>query len=490
VPLPSSAPSTLPAGLAVRAERVGKRYRIYDRSHEWLTQRLLPRRGPAREFWALRDVSFEVARGETLGVIGRNGSGKSTLLQILAGILAPTEGEVLVRGRVAALLELGSGFNPEFTGRENAAMNAAILGIAASEREARLEEIAAFADIGPFFDQPVKLYSSGMFVRLGFAVAASVDADVLLIDEALAVGDVFFQQKCHRRLRELRDRGASILLVSHSMLDVEQFCRRALLLERGEVGFVGDAPEAVRRYLLLEQKARGAAAGAAAEPVGAEAAPSSEAMPWPAASAFLDLSGVRQVSDGSARCLAAAVCDARGEPRVAFAPGEVASFFSEFELLRDIEVPIGGVQVFNARAVLVHGRNTLQHGSEAPVPRSVPRGSRIRLRQDVALRLGPDEYTFEVGLAAISRDDYDRQRADAAQPVHPHVERLCHVPAAGRFLVEVPPRSRPRHAGVADLEGTFQVAVTPAQPTDAGAVTPRDETTHAGETRHSAPASR
>jgi lipopolysaccharide transport system ATP-binding protein len=209
----------MPAPPMVRVQGLGKMHRIYQRPQDRLKQMLLSRLGRSwgHEFWALRDVSFEVARGERFGIIGRNGSGKSTLLQIVAGIMAPSAGEVLVGGRVAALLELGSGFNPEFTGRENAIMNGSILGVPAAEMEARLDRIADFADIGEFFDQPVKLYSSGLFLRLAFAVATSVDADLVLIDEALAVGDVFFQQKCYRRLEALRDDGVSVLLVSHSI---------------------------------------------------------------------------------------------------------------------------------------------------------------------------------------------------------------------------------------------------------------------------------
>ncbi|MDW8356241.1 MAG: ABC transporter ATP-binding protein, partial [Bryobacterales bacterium] len=206
-----------------------------------------------REFWALRNVSFEVRRGETVGIIGRNGSGKSTLLQIIAGTLAPTEGEVQVKGRVAALLELGSGFNPEFTGRENVYLNGTILGLSREEIDARFDDIVAFADIGGFIDQPVKFYSSGMMLRLAFAVSTTIDPDVLIIDEALAVGDVFFRQKCYRRLEDLRQRGVAILFVSHAMLDVKQLCDRAVLLDQGRTIFKGRAGEAVERYYLLNQ---------------------------------------------------------------------------------------------------------------------------------------------------------------------------------------------------------------------------------------------
>lgn len=446
---------------------MGKVYRIYDRPQDRLKQMLFARFGHhyGHNFWALRDASLEVAPGERVGIIGRNGSGKSTLLQMIAGTLSPTEGEVLVAGRVAALLELGSGFNPEFTGRENVLLNGAILGLTAREMEARMAGIVAFADIGEFLDQPVKVYSSGMFVRLAFAVATSVDADVLLIDEALAVGDVFFQQKCYARLSSLREKGVAIILVSHSMADIEQFCDRVLLLDRGQVSFVGPASEAVRRYYLLEQQERA--------PFLATTSPSPSLLPprssdgdaaldpaWPPPEAFLDIAGVPQVSNGAARATAVALCDEDGRPGHVFEQGATATFFYEFEVLRDIEVPIGGILLQNARGVLVHGKHALQH--DAPVPLSVPAGSRLRFRQDVTLDLAVDEYTFEVGLATVSRRDYEGRGAASHQELHPRIVSLCHLPATGRFAVGLRRDTRPvhlRHHGVADLPGRCVVTL-------------------------------
>jgi lipopolysaccharide transport system ATP-binding protein len=241
----------LPTKLAVRVSGVSKIYRIYDRPQDRLKQMLLGRFGRSwgSEFWALRDVSFEVCRGEAVGVIGRNGSGKSTLLQIIAGTLAPTSGEVEVVGRVAALLELGSGFNPEFTGRENVFLNGAILGMSRADVERRFDDIAAFADIGAFIEQPTKLYSSGMVVRLAFAVQAFSQPDLLIVDEALAVGDIYFQHKCMRHIQRLVAQGTSLLFVSHSSEAIKRFCQRGLWLDGGEARFFGQAGAAVERYL-------------------------------------------------------------------------------------------------------------------------------------------------------------------------------------------------------------------------------------------------
>ena len=198
---------------------------------------------------ALRDVSFSVARGEAFGVIGRNGAGKSTLLQILAGTLRPTAGECEVRGRVTALLELGSGFNPEFTGRENIYLAGAILGLAKEEMAAKFDAIVQFADIGAFIEQPVKTYSTGMMMRVAFAVAISVEPDVLIIDEALSVGDILFQQKCSRRLHELIAKGVTLLVVTHDLSFVLSMCQRAIWLDQGRARFLGEAGACVREYV-------------------------------------------------------------------------------------------------------------------------------------------------------------------------------------------------------------------------------------------------
>lgn len=246
--------------IAIRVSNLSKSYLIYETPRDRLKQFVLPRlqriagqstRQYYRDFLALNDVSFEVRKGETVGIIGRNGSGKSTLLQIICGTLTPTGGTVETRGRIAALLELGSGFNPDFTGRENVYMNASVLGLNNHEIDARFDDIAAFADIGEFIEQPVRTYSSGMVVRLAFAVQATVAPDILVVDEALAVGDERFQRKCFARLEALKEQGTSVLMVSHSAQQVIELCDRALLLERGECKLVSDPPTVVQLYQRL-----------------------------------------------------------------------------------------------------------------------------------------------------------------------------------------------------------------------------------------------
>jgi lipopolysaccharide transport system ATP-binding protein len=235
---------------AITVHDLGKCYRIYERPQDRLLQALWRyRRTFYKEYWVLRHVSFEVVRGTALGIVGRNGAGKSTLLQIIAGTLTPTVGSASIHGRVSALLELGTGFNPEFTGRENVFLNAAILGIPRAEMQRRFDEIAAFADIGQYIDQPVKTYSSGMHARLAFSVAIAVDPDILIVDEILAVGDMGFQQKCLARLRQMRERGLTLLYVSHSPDAIKSVCEKGLFLRDGQMVFFGGADEAVDRYL-------------------------------------------------------------------------------------------------------------------------------------------------------------------------------------------------------------------------------------------------
>lgn len=204
-----------------------------------------------RDFFALQNISFTVRRGEGTGIIGRNGSGKSTLLQLIAGTLTPTSGSLSVNGRVSALLELGSGFNPEFTGRENVFLNGSIYGLGRREMQGKFDEIAEFADIGDFIEQPVKTYSSGMMVRLAFAVGLAVEPDILIIDEALSVGDVFFQQKCFKKLHHLLERGVTMLFVSHDMEAVRNLCEQVILLDHGEMNYLGSPDETVSRYYAL-----------------------------------------------------------------------------------------------------------------------------------------------------------------------------------------------------------------------------------------------
>jgi lipopolysaccharide transport system ATP-binding protein len=470
--------------IAIDVSNVGKRYEIYQAPRDRLKQMILPRmhgwlahgslrRGLVRpqyfrDFWALHDVSFQVRKGESVGVIGRNGSGKSTLLQIVAGTMSPSTGRAVTNGRIAALLELGSGFNPEFTGRENVYLNCMILGLSREEVDARMDDILAFADIGDFVDQAVKTYSSGMFLRLAFAVQAHIDAGVVLIDEALAVGDVFFRQKCYARLNQLRSAGAAILLVTHSMPDIEQLCDRAILLDRGTLRFVGNSSEASKRYYLLHQEkiAIPAPGGAAAKEIKPDSPNPAAAIEHPALEALLDISGVPQVTDGRARCVAVALCDAEGNPCNAFHQGDVAVFYYEFVLLEEIGVPIGGVLFSNERGVIVHGKNCWQGVHSVPPTPSA--GARLLYRQEIKLDVALGEYTFEVGLAAVAATTWARRAEISHEAMNGLHVRVCHLPAVGSFSVgyALSVNGVPflTHHGIADLPG--KVSATAYMPAE------------------------
>ncbi len=453
------------ADAAIKVQNLSKCYQVYERPQDRLLQMLA--RGKKqyfREFWALKDISFEVKPGETFGVIGRNGSGKSTLLQILAGTLAPTHGHIEIGGRIAALLELGSGFNPEFTGRENVFLNGRILGLSKEDIETRYDQIQAFADIGDYIDQPVKTYSSGMFVRLAFAVQAHINANIVIIDEALAVGDVFFRQKCYTRLEQLRQSGVAILLVSHSMGDIEQYCKRAILLSQGEQKFIGPASEAVQNYYLLHQSPGQLPISSAKSPLEAIRRPMAQPkIVTPPEVAFISLADKSQINPSETICTGVALCDANGEPRRSFRQGDVAIFYYEFELSQDIEVPICGIVLKNDHGVIVHGKNSWQTGNACPV--IIKGGSKIVCQQHITLDLQPGEYIFEVGLASLKATLWQRRNEISHEEISPHFYRLCYVPDAGAFSIELAIQNNVSiltHHGIANLSGDLNIDTIPA----------------------------
>jgi lipopolysaccharide transport system ATP-binding protein len=275
--------------IAIRVTNLSKCYQIYDTPRDRLKQFIMPTIKQAigmesnnyyREFWALKDVSFEVKRGETLGIIGRNGAGKSTLLQIICGTLTPTAGTVETFGRVAALLELGAGFNSEFTGRENVYLAASIYGLSREEVDDRFDQIAAFADIGDFIDQPVKIYSSGMYVRLAFAVVSKIEPAILIIDEALAVGDARFQKKCLENMYSLKDKGVTVILVTHDTFTAKNICSRLLLQDHGQLIADGEPSlVATQYYRILFPESEGVVSAAPISPHNIERNPPKQETP-------------------------------------------------------------------------------------------------------------------------------------------------------------------------------------------------------------------
>ena len=344
----------------IEFDRVSKSYSIYespgDRLKELVT---FNRKQFHKNFWALHDVSFRIERGETFCIVGENGSGKSTLLQIIAGILRPTHGTVAVDGRVSALLELGAGFNPEFSGRDNVYLNGSILGLSTREIDARFADIAAFAEIGDFINRPVKTYSSGMVVRLAFAVAIHVDPEVLLVDEALAVGDMYFRQRCLRKVHELRARGITIVFVSHSAADVKALGDRTLWLDGGRVVEIGATGGVIARYLaaMVEKDS----AYLAHKP--AERRPEGPRVEAPEVAAVIPNVDHRY-GDGRAEVMGIAVLDANGGNVQLLEPLSQIVVRISVRASQDVGRPIVGFMMRNHLGVDFAGTNTMREGCE------------------------------------------------------------------------------------------------------------------------------
>lgn len=348
--------------IVVDFQDVSKTYPIYDAPGDRLKELLtLNRVNRHRDFWALRDVTFHIRRGETFCVIGENGSGKSTMLQIIAGILQPSSGSVTVRGRVAALLELGSGFNPEFSGRDNVYLNAAILGLSSAEIDRRYKDIEAFAEIGDFINQPVKTYSSGMAVRLAFSVAIHVDPEILLVDEALAVGDIYFRQRCMRKVHDLRSRGVTIVFVSHAVGDVKAVGDRTLWLDQGKVRELGVTDAVVAKYLAamvkkdssyLELKKR---------------TPSSRTVNFKAPEVCDTIPNIdHRHGNGDAEVIGITVMDQYGSPLHLLEPAMRIVLRISVRAIRHVELPIVGFMMRNHLGIDFSGSNTAREGFELP----------------------------------------------------------------------------------------------------------------------------
>jgi ABC-type polysaccharide/polyol phosphate transport system ATPase subunit len=402
---------SIPAAIAL--DGVGKRFTKYEDT-PMLLSRVLQLRNRTRRssLWALRGASFEIARGECVGVIGRNGSGKSTLLQMLAGVTAPTEGRVTVRGRVAPLISVGVGFHPELTGRENVYVNATILGLTRAEVDARFDEIVAFSEIGDFIDTPVKFYSSGMFVRLGFSVSVLAEPDVLLIDEVLAVGDLAFQMKCFGRMEELRASGTTIVIVTHNLNAVRRLCDRTIVVHGGEIRHDGDTLAALSIYHELIGELDGAEG------------PISPSDPQAVHAA--DFTRVE-------------LLDASGRPTRHVAADDLITVEASFEVRQAVADPILGVAVVNEAGVHVYGERwdlTSWGRFEA--------GARFSASIALTPALATGSYELHLGLASLAH------------------ERIAPAPAPFLFFVS----GRPLVRGIADLRAALTLGTgTAGQPT-------------------------
>ncbi len=365
----------------IRLEGIGKTYALYQKPWQRLAH-ALGIAAPAKRHEALRSISLDIGRGECVGIIGVNGSGKSTLLKIITGVLTPSCGKLEVHGRISALLELGAGFHMEYSGMENIFLNGAMLGFSREEIEERLEAVLAFADIGEYIYQPVKSYSSGMFVRLAFALAIHIDPEILIVDEALSVGDVFFQAKCFRKFEEFRARGKTIVFVSHDLSTIHRYCDRVFLLHKGALLGQGGPKEMIDAYKQLLVGLEGEKGGLPAQPWEEEAL---------------------SYGNGRARISSVWSRDDQGRPMGALLKGVKASIGMRVEILEDIESPILAFTIKNAKGVEICGTNTLVE--KYPIG-SVRRGEILEAEFTQILPLQGGEYLVSFGVTGFEGEDF------------------------------------------------------------------------------------
>jgi len=391
------------SSLAIDFRHVSKSYPVYESPRDRLKELLtLNRLSFHQDFWALRDVSFTVPRGETFCVVGENGSGKSTLLQIIAGILRPSDGDAKVNGRVAALLELGSGFNPEFSGKDNVYLNGSILGLSSKEIDRRYEAITAFAEIGDFIHQPVKTYSSGMVVRLAFSVAIHVDPEILLVDEALAVGDIYFRQRCMRKVHELRGKGVTIVFVSHALGDVKAIGDTCLWLEKGRVRDLGPTESVISKYLAAMTEKDSAYLGnsVASRELLAGATHSAEPPEFLERIPNID----HRHGDGRAEVTGIAVFDEFAREQLLLNPGSRIILRISVRAKQNVSMPNVGYTLRNHLGMDFCGSNTLREGHQLP-----PMLAGDRMTVDFYLDLPdfyPSEFSFSPAIADGTLESY------------------------------------------------------------------------------------
>ena len=452
--------------VVIKVKGLSKCYHIYEKPHHRLLQMLSRGRHTFyREFWALRDIAFEVRKGEAVGIIGRNGSGKSTLLQLICGTLNSTSGTVETKGRIAALLELGSGFNPEFTGRENVFMNGAVLGLRRDEIEARIDDIEAFADIGDFIDQPSKTYSSGMLVRLAFAVQICVAPDILIVDEALAVGDALFQKRCFERMELLRSNGTTLLFVSHDQESVRALTNRAVFLHHGAVQHIGNSADVLLEYrrLLHEEETRALDEAAArlrnraiemrAKKVALSTTPSSASEVSTVDTAEVPRSLEMSFGDMDAEVLSVSVLDAFGEPCSHFDPRDTAQIVIRCVVRRDLDRLNVGLRIRNKEGVKIYSWGTLNQDMAIRAGvmdgdvfwgRSFSAGEEFLVGLDFVVGLGPNLYEIQACITQEGRPYYAEQRM------------LHWMDEAAFFTVATDPRSY-HFGGVSDMRMTSRL---------------------------------
>lgn len=404
---------------AIHIDGISKWFERYHSPNQRFLNFFRRATAPAERFYALRDVRLRLAKGQALGLLGRNGAGKSTLMQIIAGTMQPSSGRIEVNGRISPLLELGTGFNPEYTGIENVRLNAAVLGLKPSEIRQKEQEIADFADIGDFIDKPVKTYSSGMFARLAFAVAISVDPEILLVDEILAVGDMGFQQKCLARLREMRDDGLTLVFVSHSPDSVKSICDMAVFLDHGQVLHVGAADQTVDRYLaFIRERANEDQIRHEAE------------HPWRRpVPRKVDIQSDLRYGSGHVQITEAEILDSKGRVKRTFLYGEIITVKIEIESNIEVKDLCVNILIRDSNGLDLFGTGTFD---EDTIVRDMRPGQKQEVYFSFPVITRPGSYGISASVTRVKHEDYsdaflfDQADGICSYSVAPHPERPIH----------------------------------------------------------------
>ncbi len=451
----------------LKVDSLGKVFKVYQnpigRVKEWVT---FGKRIHHRKFVALQNISFEVRKGGFLGIIGPNGAGKSTLLKVITGVLDPTSGSYTVSGKVLSLLELNGGMDSDLTGRENIIRSAQLLGFPPRYLNDRMAQIEEFAELGEFFDQALSVYSSGMRIRLAFSMFAFLECDILILDEVLAVGDIFFRQKCYARLEKLVSQNVSIILVTHSTGTVRRYCDDVIVLEMGRVIFHGTADTAIQKYFEIkkDQGVKVSITDTYTEedyvpPMRTQDKTTLEIQEWPAESAFLKNPLPQKCENKHAKLTHLLICDQQGRPVRAFKQGEKVYFYFAYHVKENIGVPVARINLLTVTNLLIHSKNSLQLKANHPL--LVRAGETIRYKQMIKLDIAPGNYIFNLNLSAMRLSDFEQRDMLSAMDFKEKSIPVISIKPAG--AIEVVRQSQNRavdlHGGLCNLDGEIHVHV-------------------------------
>jgi lipopolysaccharide transport system ATP-binding protein len=452
----------------LQANNLSKRFKIYSnpwsRALEWAT---LGRKKNHGDFWALKNVSFQMKHGEFLGIIGMNGAGKSTLLKIISGILEPTQGSYAIDGRSLSLLELSGQFDPDLSGRENVFRSALMLNFPESYCIEQLGNIIEFSELGDFFDQPVKSYSSGMRLRLSFSLFAFLRSDILIMDEAIAVGDIFFRQKCHQRMAKMVEDNTSIILVSHALEDIRHYCERVIVLNEGQIVYEGTPYEAIRIYnqirrLSMKTTVRSILTPSLEGKLNIDSQntnwDTSDQVDWPDESELLPPPDGKK-RNKAAQLVSVAICGEDKKATNTVSTREWLNFFYEVECDSPIDVLVGRLEVLDKRGILIHGRDTVT--LESQHPKHLKCGDRVRFHQRMQLSLKPGEYTVSLKVYQIPADVYQARSEVSSTNLLSSRDILVDISPLGMIVVlpEKDPGLEGFFEGLCDLSGECETQV-------------------------------